>query len=105
MPTDIHDIENRFTYHVPKGAQPERYKIIRTFAKDFALEILEQCPDNRERDIAIVKIEEAVSWANAAIARHEQEHSHIDAHDPPPTMMEVLEFQQDHPGVPFRREG
>ena len=33
--------------------------------------INKQCPDSREKSTAITKIEEAVMWANAAIARNE----------------------------------
>lgn len=33
------DIEIRFTYHPPKGTQPDRYRIIRNKAKELALMI------------------------------------------------------------------
>ena len=71
MMADHHDIETRFTYHPPKDDQAERYKFIRTFAKEFALDIQENCPDSREKSLAITKLEESVFWANAAIARNE----------------------------------
>jgi len=40
-------------------------------AKIFAQELCRFCPDSRERSLALTKLEEAVSWANAAIARNE----------------------------------
>lgn len=65
------DIENNFTYHTPKGNQPLRYTEIREKGKEFANLIMADCPDSRERSLAFTKLEEAVMWANAAIARNE----------------------------------
>ena len=64
------EIENRFTYHAPKPGQPEIYQDIRTLAKELALEIDEVVPEGREKSLAFTKLEEAVMWANAGIARH-----------------------------------
>ena len=64
-------LENRFTYHAPKEGQPERYESIRYKAKMLAAYINEYCPESRETSLALTKIEEAVMWANAAIARNE----------------------------------
>jgi hypothetical protein len=64
-------IEGDFTFHAPKGDQPERYKAIRDKAKSLALLIVELCPDRRERSLALTKLEEAIMWANASIARSE----------------------------------
>lgn len=72
MTKEMHDmIENNFTYHAPKDGQKERYEKIRYDAKNLALLICEKTPAGREQSIAIRKIEEAVFWANAAIARGE----------------------------------
>lgn len=65
------DIEKNFTYHPPKPGQPERYGVIRMEAKELAMVIDKCCPDSRERSLAFTKLEEAVMWANAAIARNE----------------------------------
>jgi hypothetical protein len=65
-------IENNFTYHAPKGDQPKRYEEIRGWGKSFAEVVLMHCPANtRETSIALTRIEEAVMWANASIARNE----------------------------------
>ena len=68
------DYINRFTYHPPKAElnQAERYTGIRDKGKILALYLLEQCPESRELSLAITKLEEAVMWANAAIARNER---------------------------------
>lgn len=65
------EIENNYTYHAPKADQPERYESIRHKAKMLAAYINEYCPDSREKSLAMTKLEEAVMWANASIARNE----------------------------------
>ena len=65
------DFENVYTYHAPKEDQPERYEEIRYKAKMLAAYIEENCPDSREKSLAHTKLEEAVMWANASIARNE----------------------------------
>ena len=64
-------IENNFKYHAPKGNQQERYVALRDKAKECALLIDEMCPDSREKSLSITKLEEAIMWANASIARNE----------------------------------
>jgi hypothetical protein len=65
------DIKNRFTYHAPKGDQPERYDKIRGMMRAVAEEMVDLIPESREKSLALTKLEEAVFWANAAIARNE----------------------------------
>jgi len=64
-------IENNFKYHAPKGNQQERYVALRNKAKECALLIDEMCPDSREKSLSMTKLEEAIMWANASIARNE----------------------------------
>lgn len=63
-------IENNFTYHAPKEGQPEKYQVIRDKAKELAYVIDEAAPESREKSLAMTKLEEAVMWANASIARN-----------------------------------
>lgn len=65
------DIDKNFTYHAPKDDQTARYISIREKGKSFARLINELCPPSRERSLAMTKLEEAVMWANASIARNE----------------------------------
>ncbi len=64
-------IENDFTYHPPKEGQPEKYVKLRENAKFFAHLIVELTPESREQSLALTNLEQAVFWANAAIARSE----------------------------------
>lgn len=64
-------LHNIYTYHAPKGDQPERYEAIRAKARELAELIEENCPDSREKSLANTKLEETVMWANASIARNE----------------------------------
>lgn len=63
------DIEKRFTYHKPKENDAFKLVIIREDAKYFADIINSYVPEGREKSLAITKLEEAVMWANAGIAR------------------------------------
>lgn len=67
----IQDLANRFTYHAPLPDQPERYTVLRGEAKGLATRILALTPPSREQSLALTKLEEAIFWANAAIARNE----------------------------------
>jgi hypothetical protein len=68
---DNDDLINRFTYHPPKPGQPERYEGLRAAALTLARKINDQSPASREQSIALTHLEQAIMWANAAIARHE----------------------------------
>jgi len=64
-------IANIFMYHAPKEGQAERYTLLRQYARELALRINEHCPDSREKSLAITHLQQAVMWANAAIAINE----------------------------------
>lgn len=64
------DLENRFTYHKPKEGQTEKYQELRDAARDLAFQIVQSQPEGREQSLAITKLEEAIMWANAGIARN-----------------------------------
>ena len=65
------DLDNVFCYHAPKGGQQERYIALRTKAKELAGLILASTPASREQSIALTNVQQAVMWANAAIAINE----------------------------------
>lgn len=65
------ELDKRFTYHAPKVGHPNRYTFLRKEARKLAMNIIKQTPVSREQSIALTKLEEAIMWANAAIARNE----------------------------------
>lgn len=65
------ELTKRFTYHAPKGNQLERYAKMREWGLHVASFIQENCPDSREKSLAITNLEQAIMWANASIARNE----------------------------------
>ena len=62
---------NDFQYHPAVEDQQQRYERIRSDAQQLALLIVGHTPPGREQAVALTKLEEAVMWANAAIARNE----------------------------------
>lgn len=66
-------IDNIFTYHKPFGSQAERYETLRTQARNLASIINRECPDSREKALALTNLQQAIMWANASIAINESE--------------------------------
>lgn len=64
-------VDNSFTYHAPKNDQLGRYETLRRLSGELAHVILDLTPESREQSVAITKLEEAVMWANKAIACNE----------------------------------
>jgi hypothetical protein len=64
-------LRHRFMHHPPKTADvTDRHDSVRTICLEAAEVILEETgPSSREQSLAITKLEEAMFWANAAIAR------------------------------------
>jgi hypothetical protein len=68
---DADELAVRFTTRRLTGTQSGRHETIRAGAALFADTILDLTPDSREQALAITHLEQAVMWANAAIARRE----------------------------------
>ncbi len=64
------DMQNRFAYHAPNDLQKRLHEQIRDLHKDLAIRVLQDLPPCREQALAITKLEEAMMWANAGIARN-----------------------------------
>lgn len=62
------EIENAFTYHKPTPEQIPVYESLRDMGGQLARHIYANCPESRERSIALAKLREAIMWANAAVA-------------------------------------
>jgi len=69
---DKAQIENNFSYHAPMKDQYLRYEQIREEGKKMAQLLVQDCPPSRELSLALTNLEQAIMWANAAIARNEK---------------------------------
>jgi len=65
------EFDNRFDHHPPDGLKVQLHQLLRNVIKDAAVVVAHECPEGREKSLAITKLEEAMFWANAAIARHD----------------------------------
>jgi hypothetical protein len=64
------DISHRFAYHAPRDEETRQlHEEVRDVLGSVALAFEEFLPPGREAACAITKLEEAMFWANAAIAR------------------------------------
>ena len=71
---DAHEqVMRNLTNHPPtSGEVVEKFEQVRMFAKYLGVAILEECPESRERSLALTKLEETVMWAVASIARNQE---------------------------------
>jgi len=69
--SDMYRINDRFTFHPATENTANLYEKIRALGKNMAIDLQHYCPDSAELAHAINHIDQAVMWANAAIARNE----------------------------------
>lgn len=64
------DIDNRFRFHpAPDEEKRNAHSAVRALYADLAHRVNERLPEGREKSLAITKLEEAMFWSNAALAR------------------------------------
>jgi hypothetical protein len=63
------ELEVRFAYHAPDDAAKQAHGAVRKACHELAAHIVQYAPQGREQALALTKVEEAMMWANAAIAR------------------------------------
>jgi hypothetical protein len=64
------DIQNNFSYHKPTKESERVFEEVRERCRRLAHFINDVVPMGREQALALTKLEEAMMWANAGIARH-----------------------------------
>lgn len=69
-PTD-EQLENRYSYHAPKGDQASRYAAIRAKILETAKFIRDNTPCCPDQSLAFTALDDVMFRANAAIARSE----------------------------------
>lgn len=71
MEITFDQLSNRFNYHQPNTQDKiDRHQAVREACLDTAVAVVEATGEpSREQSLAITKLEEAMFWANAAIAR------------------------------------
>lgn len=65
-------IRNNYAKHEIGETQRHELDGIRHQVRNIALVINDVCPESREQSLALTKLEEAVMWAEAAIARNQE---------------------------------
>jgi hypothetical protein len=66
------DMQRRFDYHAPDEEAARLHDTVRMRLKRVAMSMDILLPEGREKALAITKLEEAMFWANAAIAREDK---------------------------------
>ena len=68
------DIQNRFAFHAAKTEEKRAdHGSARAILSQAAHALNNLVPDGREKSIVLTKLEEAMFWANAALARQPDE--------------------------------
>lgn len=62
-------IQNDFTYHPATPETGGRHDMVRSILGGVAKNLAANLPEGRELSLVLTKLEEAMFWANAAIAR------------------------------------
>lgn len=63
------EIDRRYNFHSVSDADRAKIEMVRQGVKFLAKMLEDHCPANNERSNAASKLEEALFWANASIAR------------------------------------
>lgn len=75
---DVDELERRIKYHRPNEQGIDLIAAMRQHALTWAKAVRRDVPGGREQSLALTKIEEALFWANAGIARDPQHWAETD---------------------------
>ena len=68
----MNSIDNNFRYHKPGEEIERKHERVREMYRAVAHEMNQLLPSGREARVVQTKLEEAMFWANAAIARNQR---------------------------------
>lgn len=68
-PVDYADLDRRFAFHPADQDAASCHEAVRSAARQMAVAVLQVTPKGREQALALTNIEQAMMWANAAVAR------------------------------------
>ena len=63
-------IKNDFSFHPATDDTGSKHEKVRGVLKSVAVELIRIVPDGREQSLMLTKLEEAMMWGNAGIARN-----------------------------------
>lgn len=70
----IGQLHDNITNHPPRDQEVVgRLETVAALAKMYGAAVILNCPDSRERSLAVTKLEESIMWARAGIARHQDD--------------------------------
>lgn len=64
-------MENENIYHSLKYKQKKKYEKLKLNTDYLAVMIKELCPENKEKSLALIKLEEVVLWARVSVEKDE----------------------------------
>lgn len=79
---EVADVENRFKFHPATEKTGPQHDQVRNTMLRVAKQMVRDLPEGRERSLVLTHLEEAMFWANAAIARQPAESSDVPAPQP-----------------------
>lgn len=87
------ELKERFNYHRPPNERvTDAHDFARNTLHSTASVILDKLPEGREASVFLTKMEEAMFWANAAIARN---HAHYEDPEGEPSIVETAPPEPD----------
>ena len=64
------DLDTRYKHHPPNEERKRRHETVREVLHQAAVDVGNELPPSREASLFHTKMEEAMFWANACIARN-----------------------------------
>jgi hypothetical protein len=66
------ELDRRFSYHSPDPLRAADHERVRSMIRGLADHLDYALPDGREKSTSLTHLEDAMFWANAAIARQDK---------------------------------